>query len=178
MGVVGDKFDPWSFSEATIRVSHCTNNADIKADLFCGGIIGMADLNKVDKATFTVSEYITKYVQYGFDFVEYGYNINNEVLWGIDVNIERYSDQDVLDFISNILKHVTRATKLEMAYCNSNGKITATNFAGAYVGVMFSCTVEEEELGTNAFEGTLDCDGVKSEGCTYVNAVDVSKLGN
>lgn len=178
VGTVGDKFDPWSFSDATIRVSHCTNNADIKADLFCGGIIGMADLNKVDKATFTAAEYITKYVQKGFDLIEYGYDINNKVLWGVDVNIKRYSDQEVLDFISNILSYVTRATKLEMAYCNSNGKITSTNFAGAYVGVMFSCMVEEEELGTNTFDGMLDCDGIKSEGCTYVNAVDVSKLAN
>ena len=176
IGFVGDEFDPWTISITTLKVSNCTNNADVRGKLFCGGIVGMADLNKFDNATYDASEYITEYVQMGFTAIEFGYKVTNNLIFGEDVSMKRFTDQEITDFINSILKLFTRATRLQLSGCNSTGKVCATNFAGGYVGVMFSCMVESEEFGTNSFTGVLDCEGVKTDGCTYVNAVDIEGL--
>lgn len=167
VGYIGDKTDPWRFKDATIRIAHCTNNARVSANSFAGGIIGIADLNKADKDTQNAAWMITTFVD---DFVD----INNEISI-IDVDIKKYLP-DIFDFTDEVLSLLTRATKLELAYCVSRGDIDATYYSGGLVGIMFASSVEEEELETNEFDAIITCPNVSSEGYNYVDAADISRL--
>ena len=75
-----------------------------------------------------------------------------------------------------VLSLLTRATKLELAYCVSRGDIDATYYSGGLVGIMFASSVEEEELETNEFDAIITCPNVSSEGYNYVDAADISRL--
>ena len=100
----------------------------------------------------------------------------NKLIFGEGVSMKRYTDEEIRDFTNSILKLFTRATKLRIEECESKGRISATNFAGGYVGIMLSCTMDGEKFGTNSFTGELDSNGVKSEGFTYVKIADISDI--
>ena len=151
----------------TIRVSHCINNAEVEAKNYAGGIIGIADLNASDSEAYEKAkgaESLAGAALNGF----YG-------IFGIEVDSSKFEEY-VFNSSNDILKQLTKAAKLEIAYCESNNRVIADNYAGGFIGIMLSCSVEQDELYTNTYNGQIDCSGVRSEGFTYVNAEDIYKV--
>lgn len=163
-GIIGFAGD----NKGTIRISHCINNAEVSADLFAGGIVGVADLNSGDSKTYDISKSFAKLYRQGVDATLSIFNI-------------KLDNQNFEDFIFNaskdILKLLTKSSKLQLAYCESNEKVSATrDYAGGFIGIMLSCSVEKDELATNTFSGEISCSGIQSDGFTYVKAEDIYKI--
>ena len=167
VGYVGDIIDVWSIQKITVRISHCKNEATVNASAFAGGIVGIVDLNKADKETQDAAWMVTTFVD---DFVD----LNNKISL-IDINIKDYLS-GIYEVTNDIFNLLTRATKLELAYCASNGDINADYYAAGLIGIMFASSIESEEMATNSFDASVNCPNVSSDGYNYVDAADISKL--
>ena len=168
-GIIGFAGD----NKGTIRISHCINNAEVSADLFAGGIVGVADLNSADSKTYDIAKSFAALNRTLAD------TLVTPILSFLKIPVDSQSFEDLIFNASNdVLKLVTKSSKLQIAYCESNEKISADNYAGGFIGIMLSCTVEKDELATNVFEGEISCpnEETSSEGFTVVNAEDIYKI--
>ncbi len=163
-GIVGFAGD----NKGTIRISHCVNNGEVSAsNSFAGGVIGIADLNSKDSTTYDIAKVVGSLVKLGAD------QANKIALVKIDSNA---MGDFFFNFSNSVMNLFNKASKLELAYCESNGDISSNNYAAGLVGIMLSCAIEEDELNTNDISANISCDNNIADGYILVDAVDIYNL--
>lgn len=163
-GIVGFAGD----NNGTIRISHCVNNGNVRANgSFAGGVIGIADLNSKDSTTYDIAKVVGMLVKLGAD------QANKVALIKIDSSA---MGDFFFDFSNSVMNLFNKATKLELAYCESNGDISSDNYAAGLVGIMLSCAIEEDELNTNEISANISCSKNKADGFILADAADIYNL--
>ena len=163
-GIVGFAGD----NNGTIRISHCVNNGNVRANgSFAGGVIGIADLNSKDSTTYDIAKVVGMLVKLGAN------QANKVALIKIDSSA---MGDFFFDFSNSVMNLFNKATKLELAYCESNGDISSDNYAAGLVGIMLSCAIEEDELNTNEISANISCSKNKADGFILADAADIYNL--
>ena len=126
----------------------CVNNAKITGNVSVSGIVGMA-LKKVIVNQCTNAGEI------------HGSSMVGGIIGGAG------KEDKSSGIFSNIFDSIFPKDELviDILYCESKGDVYANNYAAGIVGLLYACQANSDLIHTNAFEGTIHCNGSSNEMC-------------